>query len=206
VQPATPQRPSFTFDADTTAPGTLEVELGGAASGDAMPARHVQVHAEASGVADGLEVNVSADLVAGASGAQFGERLGVGLRRALHRGPSGRAVALAGGADIRLRGSEPSRLAAGVAIVQRVGLGALVGKAVAGAPLADGSEAGSTLTLLLGYARSVADGSRVTPFGEAQLVPARRGGPTLSLMQGASVRLRPHLVLDMVGRASSWFR
>jgi len=67
VYDATPQRPTFTSDTSTTAPGTLEMELGTVISEDTfvIPITFKYTPAATKGVFHKAEFSVSFDTVAG---------------------------------------------------------------------------------------------------------------------------------------------
>jgi hypothetical protein len=113
---ATPQRPTFTSDTATTAPGTMELELGALfAPGFFGAPVSLKFTPEASrGLFHQMELSlsfeaISSPSVGGRRVTQFGDRLGLVIRRPVYQGESF-SLAVAPRATFFLRGDRGARL------------------------------------------------------------------------------------------------
>lgn len=203
---ATPQRPSFSNDNVTTVPGTVELELGGAATGEffGLPTGFKFTPDVPQGLLRGMEFSVGFDSISSLEmgsnrDTRFGDRVGFAVRRALYQGDSF-SFGIAPQAVFFLRDEEGARLGASAIAVYSFGLNSLVANLVwsAATDSSENNPARQT-SVIAGYSRTLGSGpqaSRVAAFFEyLQEFPTDQPS-RVSLIQGISYRLRPDLVLD----------
>ena len=203
---ATPQRPTFTSDTSVTAPGSVELELGGTFSRGswALPA-FLKFTPDVAGLFSQTELGVGFDLVSSVSIAgnretRLGDSLSFSVRRAVYEGGSF-SVALAPLASFFLREKEGVRLGATGIAVYSWGLNSLVGNLTwTGATRPSTENPSGQVDVSFDYVRSL--GSRCVWERLAIFAGALYENPTghsvsVSLAQGMSYKLRPHWVLDL---------
>lgn len=209
---ATPQRPSFTADASVTAPGTLELELGGSANRDSLglPTTLKFTPNVPKGPFYKTEFSLSFEslssmLTDSRRAFQFGDRLIFAVRRALHRGERF-SFALAPHATFFVRGEKGARLGATAIGVWSFGLNTVVANLTyTGATSPSQSNSAHRADIALGYSRTIGEGelsNRFAVFGEYQHEIPNSGTTTASLMQGVAFRARPDIVLDFAVQQS----
>ena len=204
---AAPQRPSFSTDTSTTAPGTLELELGTAASPDffGLPAVLKVTPGVASGPLNGTEFSVGFDALTstrmgGNRTTRFGDRMGFALRRAVYQGENF-SLALAPQALFFLRDENGARLGAAVIAVYSSGLNSVVGNFIwSAATSASASNPARQYAWIAGYSRTLGHQdtlSRLSVFGEYLQESPSDASDSVSLIQGLSYRVRPDVVIDV---------
>jgi hypothetical protein len=203
---ATPQRPTFSKGNSTTAPGTVELELGGGGNGEffGLPTTFKFTPAVSEGLFSGMEFSVGFDSISSfeignSRDTRFGDRIGFAARRSLYEN-GGFSFGLAPQAVFFLRDEEGARLGGSAIAVYSFGRNALVTNLIwtAATDSSENNPARQT-SIIAGYSRTLGDGprsSRAAAFAEfLQEFPS--GQPSrVSLLQGVSYRLRPDLVLD----------
>ena len=203
---ATPQRPTFSNDNSTTAPGTLELQLGGSGNREffGLPTVFKFTPDAPQGVMSGMEFSVGFDSISRVEmgserDTRFGDRIGFAIRRALYKS-GGFSFGVAPQAVFFLRDEDGARLGASAIAVYSFGPNSLVTNLVWSAAT-DASENNPSrqTSLIAGYSRTLGSGprsSRAAAFAE-YLQEFPTGQPSrVSLLQGISYRLRPDLVLD----------
>ena len=203
---ATPQRPTFSNDNSTTAPGTVEVELGGAGNGEffGLPTVFKFTLDAPQGVMSGMEFSVGFDSISRVDmgsdrDTRFGDRIGFAIRRTLYES-GGFSFGVAPQAVLFLRDEEGARLGASAIAVYSFGPNSLVANLV-WSVATDASENNPSRqsSVIAGYSRTLGSGprsSRAAAFAQ-YLQEFPTGQPSqVSLIQGISYRLRPDLVLD----------
>ena len=203
---ATPQRPSFSNDTSTTAPGTLELELGGSGNADffGLPTLFKFTPDAAEGVFKGMEFSVGFDSISSVEigndrDTRFGDRIGFAVRRALYQ-RGGFSFAVAPQAVFFLRGEDGARLGGSAIAVYSFGKNSLVANLLWSAAT-DASESNPRhqTGVIAGYSRTLGSGprwSRASAFAEyLQEFPTDEPS-RVSLIQGITYRVRPDLVLD----------
>jgi len=209
---ATPQRPSFTSDTSTTAPGTFEIEIGGSLISNSfrsLPTLLKFTPGVRTGFFHGLEFSVAADLITSAVGeddrrvTQFGDVLEFVGRRRIYGGGNF-SIALAPSAAFFLRNERGAKLGLMGIAAYSPGLNALVGNVVWKA-MTHSSETNPRhiFDFLFDYSRSLGSSgtvSRFALFAGLQWTEAQGSDTCLSLEQGLAFGLRPDWVLDMAFR------
>lgn len=203
---ATPQRPSFSNDNSTTAPGTLELELGGSGNAEffGLPTLLKFTPDVSDGIFSGTEFSVGFDSISSVeigndSDTRFGDRIGFAVRRALYQN-GGFSFGVAPQAVFFLRGEEGARLGASAIAVYSFGKNSVVANLLWSAAT-DASENNprQQTGVIAGYSRTLGSGprlSRASAFAEfLQEFPSDEPS-RVSLMQGVTYRVRPDLVVD----------
>ena len=203
---ATPQRPTFSNDNSTTAPGTVEVQLGGAGNGEffGLPTVFKFTPDAPQSVMSGMEFSVGFDSISSVEigsnrDTRFGDRIGFAIRRALYES-GGFSFGVAPQAVFFLRDEAGARLGASAIAVYSFEPNSLVTNVVWSAAT-DASENNPSrqTSVIAGYSRTLGSGprsSRAAAFAE-YLQEFPTGQPSrVSLLQGISYRLRADLVLD----------
>lgn len=204
---ATPQRPTFTTDTSTTAPGTLELELGAAVSTGLLVVP--QTIKFTPDVEDGVlhrgEISVAFDALASVAAAgrretDFGDRLAIAFRRPVYSNGSV-SVALAPEATVLLRGEAGLRVGAMGILASSFGRNAAVlNVGLSGATAASTTNPARDFFVAADLARTVGATGRLenlAVFAGALYENDTNDPASFSLGQGLSYRLRPNLVLDV---------
>ncbi len=206
VNSATPQRPTFTNDASTTVPGTVELEMGGlfAESMLSIPTS-LKFSPKTGNWFEGTELSLGFDgLVSTKNGAmritQFGDTLNLNLRRRIWR-KGDWAFALAPQFGFLLRGDKGARLGAKGIAVYAPGLnGIAVNLTWTAATQSSASNPAQKYDVAAGYSRQIGRGSlseRFSLFAEYQREMPSNADSTTSLIQGMAFRARPSMVFDI---------
>jgi hypothetical protein len=204
---ATPQRPTFSNDTSTTAPGTLELELGGSSSGEffGLPTTFKFTPDVGQGALHGMEFSVGFDSISSLEvgrgrDTRFGDRIGFAVRRAVFES-GGFSVALKPQAVVFLREEDGARLGASAIAAYSFGPNSLVTNVVwtAATDSSPNNPARQT-DFIAGYSRTL--GSRPRSSRAAAILEYLQEFPAeqesrVSLVQGVTYRLRPDLVLDV---------
>ena len=206
-QSATPQRPTFTSDASTAAPGTMELEMGTAAwSGFfALPVLLKYTPNSGSGLLHQTEFGLAFDAVSSIGMGpdrmtEFGDRIGVILRRPVYSsGPVAFAVAPA--ATFLLRGDEGARIGAtGIAAFGFGSNGAAVNAGWSSATHSSPTNPAHDYFVAADFSRTLGTSgalSRLSPFAGVLYQDTTLDSASVSLGQGLSYRARPNWVLDL---------
>lgn len=203
---ATPQRPTFTSDTSTTAPGTIELQTGGTFSDGlfTLPTTLKFTPGVASGFFRSGEFSASFDAVTvlsanGRSHTRFGDRIDLAWRRPVYsRGRvSAAAVPLF---TVFTRDASGVRLGAAGILAYAAGRSAAVLNAsLTGATSASPSNPSKAGTIAADFLHTLSGSgpwSTVTVFAGLQSEHAARHPNVFSLGQGILWRVRPNLVLD----------
>ena len=193
---ATPQRPSFTTDTATTAPGTIELEIGAVRSTGFFGLQNAIKIAPAGRT----EFSVGFDGLSRENGrTRFGDRIGLGVRRALIRREKF-SFAVAPQAVFLLRGGDGARLGATAIAAYELERNAIIAN-FAWSTATDSSPANPAqqYDVILGYGRGF---GRASVFAEYLQEFPNGGESRVSLMQGVSYRLRPSFVVDFAVQQS----
>ncbi|MFQ5778748.1 MAG: hypothetical protein ACE5IP_12150 [Terriglobia bacterium] len=207
---ATPQRPTFTSDTSTTAPGTLELEIGTNSSDDlfTLPLTIKYTPPAQRGLFHCAEFSFSVDAVSSASRngrrvTQFSDRLGFTLRRPVYRGQAF-SLAVAPQATFFLRGDSGARLGTTVIGVYAFGRNAAVLNATwTSATTSSPSNPAQQYDVAFDFARTLEESgalSRLSVFAGLLYGNPTNGSAAVSLGQGIAYRVRPHWVLDFAVR------
>lgn len=204
--PATPQRPTFTSDTSTTAPGTIELETGGTFSdglfslGNSIKftpdvANRFFRTGEFSASFDAVTVHSAQ----GRSHTRFGDRIVMRWRRPFFsRG--GFSAAVAPHVTALLRDASGARFGATGILAYSAGRSAAVFNAAIGrATSASPGNPSKSGALLADFVHTIADSgawSKVSVFAGVQSEHATGSRNVVSLGQGVSWRVRPNLVFD----------
>ena len=206
-QSATPQRPTFTSDASTAAPGTMELEMGTASwSGFfAQPVLLKYTPNSSAGLLHQAEFGLAFDAVSSVGMGpdrmtEFGDRIGVILRRPVYSsGPVAFAVAPA--ATFLLRGDEGARLGAtGIAAFGFGQNGAAVNAGWSSATNSSPTNPAHDYFVAADFARTLGTSgalSRLSPFVGVMYQDTTLDSGSVSLGQGLSYRARPDWVFDL---------
>ena len=206
-QAATMQRPTFTSDASTTAPGTMELEMGTASwSGFfALPVLLKYTPFDGSGFFHQAEFGVGFDAVSSVDMGpdrmtEFGDRIGVILRRPVYS--SGPVVfAVAPQATFLLRGDEGARIGATGIAAFGFGLnGAVVNAGWSSATNSSSSNPAHDYFVAADFARTLGNSgglTRLIPFVGVLYQDTTHDSASVSLGQGLSYRLRADWVFDV---------
>ena len=194
---ATPQRPSFTTDASTTAPGTVEIEFGGAAFDSlfSLPTTVKFTPDVDAGLLRELEWSVGFDGLINETGRnlRFSDSVVLGVRKAVYEG-GGFALAVAPAVTLLTRDADGVRVGATTIGVYQFGANALIGNLTwSGATDPSEGNPSRKIDWMGGAAHSF---GRASLFVEALYEDPAGLGNTLSLMQGVSFAARPNVVLD----------
>jgi len=209
---ATPQRPSFSGDAATTAPGTVEIEFGAAASGAffGLPTAVKLTPDTTNRVLRHTEFSVAFDSVTSVSSngsrtTRFGDRIGFAIRRCLYSSESF-AFAIAPQSVFFLRDEQGARLGGAAIATYQFGLNGLVANFVwSAATKPSETNPSRVYDVIAGYGRTLGqDGplSRLSVFAECLQEFASETPNATSLIQGVSYRVRPNVVLDFAVQQS----
>ena len=203
---ATPQRPTFTTDTSTAAPGTVELEYGGSTNGKTGQAPvSIKFAPDGRGPLANSEFRLSFEAIDFASvpprgtTRHFGDRFVFGYRRKVFN-KHGLSVALAPRFSVLRRSNQGVR--AGITGIAAKGFGRYTlvqNLSLSGATSPSQSNPQRLIESDTDVSRALgSDGfrSRLSVFAGLHLDKARSQGMGLSLGQGLAFRLRPNVVLD----------
>ncbi len=210
---ATPQRPTFTADTSTTAPGTLEVEFGATGTSSfggffALPANLKYTPDVGGGLLHRTEFSFSFDAVnsvAGPSGRQteFGQTLSFVVRRPVYLGKAF-SLAVAPRSIFFLRDEKGARVGARLLAAYSFGLNSLVANltwttATSPSPVNPAQQ----YDVALDYGIRLGESgwrNRTSLFAGILTEKPKYRDAAVTLGQGVSYRLRPNYVLDFAIR------
>ena len=206
---ATPQRPTFASDTSTTAPGTLELEIGTASSDSffGLPLT-VKYTPDVAGLLREAEFSLAFEAatsvsLAGVRRTEFGDRLTFVLRRPVYRGERF-SLAVAPQATFFVRDGKGARL--GATLLAAYGFGrntAVANFTWTSATSSSPTNAAQQYDVAFDLARTLgASGalSRLSVFGGALVENPSNQSAAVSLGQGITYRVRPNWVLDFAVR------
>ena len=204
---ATPQRPTFTNDAATTAPGTLELDFGatGPASGLTLPTTFKITPPVEGGFFHQMEFALGFDLlerVPRVSGSEikFGDSLDLVVRRPVWSNNE-LTFAVAPSAEFFLRDNEGAVLGVKGIMVYGFGLNGLVLNVLGkGATDPSDDNPGWVAEVAGGYNRTLSGTGTAGKFSvafEALSGFSKGQDATFSLLQAINFRVQPNLVLDL---------
>lgn len=206
-QAATPQRPTFTLDASTAAPGTMELEMGTASWRGffALPVFLRYTPNSSAGLFHQAEFGFAFDAVSSVGlgpdrMTEFGDRIGVVWRRPVYSsGPV--AFAIAPTATFLLCGDEGARIGAtGIAAFGFGQNGAAVNAGWSSATNSSNSNPAYDYFVAADFARTLGTSgalSRLSPFAGILYQDTTLDSASVSLGQGVSYRVRPNWVFDL---------
>ncbi len=212
---ATPQRPTFTSDTSTTAPGTLELEIGTTSSDSffglpltikytpdvgGLPALAGLLRETEFSLAFEAVTSIS---LAGERRTEFGDRLTFALRRPVYRGEQF-SLAVAPQATFFVRDGKGARLGATLLGAYSFGRNTAVANFTwTSATSSSATNAAQQYDLAFDLARTLgASGalSRVGVFAGALVENPSNQKAAVSLGQGITYRVRPNWVVDFAVR------
>jgi len=204
---ATPQRPTFTNDTATTAPGTLEVDFGatGPASAVTLPATIKFTPPAERGFFHQMEFSLGLNslervVVDGEGKIRFSESLAFAVRRPVWSG-GGLSFAAAPRVEFFLRNNSGALVGGkAIAVYGFGGNNLVVNVSGMGATSPSDVNPGWLAELAAGYSRALSGTGIASRFSLAfeMLNGFSKGQDAiLSLLQGLSYRARPDLVLDL---------
>ena len=207
---ATPQRPTFTSDTSTTAPGTVEIEFGASATGSGggflvLPTMLKFTPDVSAGVFRAAEFSVSFDaLQHDSSGAdtesRFGDFVLLAVRRPVWEGDSF-SVAVAPLAQFYLWGQKGARLGLLGILAYSSGLEALVANFTwTSATSSSPTNPAHKYDFALDYGHTLGPAgtaSRVGVFAGILTERPTHADTLVSMSQGITYRMRPNLVWDL---------
>jgi len=207
---ATPQRPTFTSGTSTTAPGTVELEIGGTfADGVYTVPTTLKFTPDASkGFFEQGEFSVGFDSVSVVSAGgrrvtQFGDRLAFGYRRPVYRGGS-LSFAVAPQGTVFVRGDSGGRLGLVGLMAQEAGQNSVAVNVSWSAALgASPANPANVIALASDFARQIAATgawNRLSVFAGVLYENASGSDGDVALGQGVACRVRPNIVLDVAVR------
>jgi hypothetical protein len=204
---ATPQRPTFTSDTATAAPGTVETEFGaqGPWSSFTLPTSIRFTPPAANGLFQGMEFSLGFDTVErlgerGRERTRFGQTLDLMIRRRVWSS-GGLSFAIAPRAEFFVRDGSGAKLGGKAIAVYGFGLNSLVVNVTGLAATAPSRvDPDWQVDLAYGYGRSLGHAGLASRFSvafEAQHELPTGQDAALSLLQSISFRVRPNLVFDI---------
>ncbi len=210
---ATPQRPTFTADTSTTAPGTMEIEFGTTfAKGFFATPVNLKFTPEAGrGLFHQTEFSLSFDAVTSLENSsngnrritQFGDYLSFVARRPVYQGKQF-SLAVAPRAIFFLRGNRGARLGVRGLAAYSFGQNSVVFNATwTSATSSSLANPPQQYDLAADYARTLGSSgfkSKLAVFGGVSYENPSNQPAAISLGQGVSYRVRPNLVFDIAVR------
>lgn len=207
---ATPQRPTFTSDTSTTAPGTLELEVGTTSWRGffALPVTVKYTPDVGRGLFHRAEFSLTFDALTSVEetsrrATRFGDRLGFAVRRPVYRGET-LSVAVVPQALFFLRGDRGARLGLTGIMVYGMGLNSLtVNGTWTSATHPSATNPAQQYDVAVDVARTLGESgprSRWTVFGGLLYENPSHRAAAVSLGQGVTYRFRPNWVLDFAVR------
>ncbi len=207
---ATPQRPTFTSDTSTTAPGTMEIEFGATATGSgggflALPTMLKFTPDVGAGVFRRAEFSLSFDaLQRESSGAEtesrFGDSLLLAVRRPVWEGDSF-SVAVAPLVQFFIREGKGARLGVLGIVAYSSGLEGVVANFTwTSATSSSPTNPAHKYDLALDYGHTMGPvglASRVGIFAGVLIEKPSIAETSVSMSQGITYRMRPNLVWDV---------
>lgn len=206
---ATPQRPTFTADTSTTAPGTVELEFGGTATSSfggflALPTTVKFTPDVTGGVFRHAEFSLGFDSLtstatAGGRDTNFGQTLSFVVRRPIYVGKAF-SLAVAPRGIFYLRGDRGARVGARMLAAYGWGRSSVVGNftwtsATSPSPTNPAQQYDVAFT----YGLSLGESGwreRTALFAGFQVEKPKHFDSALSFDQGLSYRIRPNYVVD----------
>lgn len=207
---ATPQRPTFTADTSTTAPGTLELEMGMGSSGRffSLPTSIKFTPDAGRGLFHRMEFSLHFDAISSVSEddereTHFSDRLGLVIRRPVYLGESF-SLAVAPRASFFLRGDRGARLGLTALTAYEFGLNSVVANMTwTSATTPSPTNPAQRYDVAFDFIRQLGPSgtmSRLSVFGGLLTENPTHQATSVSLGQGISYRVRPHWALDFAVR------
>ncbi len=204
---ATPQRPTFTSDTSTTAPGTMEIEFGAAATGSsggflALPTMVKYTPDVVGGFLHQAEFSLSFDAVQRDSSStdtqtRFGDSLLLSVRRPIWAGDSF-SLAIAPQAQFFLREKDGGRVGlTGLAAYSDGPNTAVVNLTWTVATERSETNPARKYDFAFDYGRTLGAGGRLGAFAGLLMEKPSRNDVAVSMSQGLTYRMRPNLVWDV---------
>ncbi|MFY9224162.1 MAG: hypothetical protein WAQ98_15940 [Blastocatellia bacterium] len=204
---ATPQRPTFTSDTSTTAPGTLEMELGTVISEDTfvIPITFKYTPPATKGLFHKTEFSVSFDTIAGIESnnkrtTKTGNLISFAIRRPVFE-IKNFSIAFAPQASFFLRDQKGARLGATVFTAYAFGLNSVVTNLTfSNATSSSASNPAQKYDLAIDVGRTLGNSgakSKTSIFTGILIEKAKKQDSIVSLLQGINYRVKPNLVLDL---------